>query len=165
MMDSSTPKETRILASKELHSLSKTYTLLIRDIPFVTNISKLYDENILELNYNNMIKSKNKYLNINNQEIVEDTPQGKDFDSPENLDNPIDSSGIGGGIASVDENGLKADKSPKKYKSLDDEVFEEMQRQMHITDPLKGKSIDELTDEDMDRIITPEHKESIRKIE
>ena len=40
-----------------------------------------------------------------------------------------------------------------------------MQRQMHISDSLKGKSIEELTDEDLDRIITPEHKESIRKIQ
>ena len=39
-----------------------------------------------------------------------------------------------------------------------------MQRQMHISDSLKGKSIEELTEEDLDKIITPEHKESIRKI-
>ena len=65
----------------------------------------------------------------------------------------------------VGESGLKADKSPNKYKYLDDKVIEDMQRQMHITNPLKGESIEEITDEDLDKIITPEHKESIRKIE
>ncbi|HYO07081.1 MAG TPA: hypothetical protein VER14_08860 [Phototrophicaceae bacterium] len=48
----------------------------------------------------------------------------------------------------MDENGLWVDKSPNKYKNLDDEVFEEMQRQMHITNHLKGKSIKEFTEED-----------------
>ncbi len=72
MMDSCTPKETRILASKELHSLSKTYTLLIKDLPFVTNLSKFYDESIIGSNYNNVTQSKNEYSNRNNQEIVKD---------------------------------------------------------------------------------------------
>lgn len=40
-----------------------------------------------------------------------------------------------------------------------------MQRQMLMTDPLKGKSIEDLNDEDLNKIITLEHKESIRKIE
>jgi hypothetical protein len=39
-----------------------------------------------------------------------------------------------------------------------------MQGQLHISDPLKGKSIGEITPEDLDRMITPEHKDSIRKI-
>src|SRR5690348_4979715 len=40
VLDLKTDHNTRIQALKELHSLSKTYTLLIKDIPFVTNISK-----------------------------------------------------------------------------------------------------------------------------
>jgi len=39
-MDAKTDSSTKIQAIKELHNLSKTYTLLIKDIPFVTNISK-----------------------------------------------------------------------------------------------------------------------------
>ena len=31
-------------------------------------------------------------------------------------------------------------------------------------DSLKDKSIDEITTEDLDNIITPEHKESVRKL-
>jgi len=40
-----------------------------------------------------------------------------------------------------------------------------MQRQIHFSNPLKGKSIEEITDEDLENIITPEHKESIKKIQ
>ena len=42
--------------------------------------------------------------------------------------------------------------------------MEDMQRQIHLTDSLKGKSIEEITHEDLDKIITPEHKESVRKL-
>lgn len=50
-IDSKTDYYTRIQALKELYSLSKTYTLLIKDIPFVTNISKYYDEPIPKLSF------------------------------------------------------------------------------------------------------------------
>jgi hypothetical protein len=47
---------------------------------------------------------------------------------------------------------------------LDDEIFKDMQRQLHISDSLKDKDIEKLTEEDLDKIITPEHRESIKKI-
>jgi len=64
VIDSKTDHHTRIQALKELHSLSKTYTLLIKDIPFVTNISKCYDKDILNSNYNGL-----PYLNNNHQKF------------------------------------------------------------------------------------------------
>jgi hypothetical protein len=47
IMDSKTTQETKIQALKELHGLSKTYTLLIKDLPFVINLSKYYDRDIM----------------------------------------------------------------------------------------------------------------------
>jgi len=62
-------------------------------------------------------------------------------------------------------NDLKADDTEaSKYRNLDDEIFDDMQRQIHLTDSLKGKRIEEITEEDMDKIITPHHKESVRKL-
>jgi hypothetical protein len=58
VIDSKADHTTRIQALKELHSLSKTYTLLIKDIPFVTNISKDYDKDILNSNYNDLLYKK-----------------------------------------------------------------------------------------------------------
>ncbi len=53
IMDSKVDMNNRIQATKELHSLSKTYTLLIKDLPFVNNLSKFYDESMINSNYNN----------------------------------------------------------------------------------------------------------------
>src|SRR6476469_3419328 len=55
VIDSKTDHSIRIQALKELHSLSKTYTLLIKDIPFVTNISKCYDREVLDSNYSDIL--------------------------------------------------------------------------------------------------------------
>ena len=52
-MDSKVDMNNRIQATKELHSLSKTYALLIKDLPFVNNLSKFYDESMINSNYNN----------------------------------------------------------------------------------------------------------------
>ena len=134
-------------------------------MPFVTNLSKFYDESVINASYNNMTQSKNAYSNRNNHEIVKDSLQTKDFDKSEKIDNPFDFNYINDRKTLEDESGLKADNKPQsKYKSLDDKVFEDMQRQMHLSDSLKGKSIEEITDEDLDKMITPEHKESIRKL-
>ena len=67
IIDSKTDNSTRIQALKELHSLSKTYTLLIKDIPFVTNISKDYDKVIINSNYGDLSHPKTTYSNYDNQ--------------------------------------------------------------------------------------------------
>jgi len=66
VLDSKTDHSTRIQALKELHSLSKTYTLLIKDIPFVTNISKDYDKDIINSNYGDLSNPKATYSNYDN---------------------------------------------------------------------------------------------------
>jgi len=67
VIDSKTDHSVRIQALKELHSLSKTYTLLIKDIPFVTNISKDYDKDIINSNYGDLSNPKETYSNYDNQ--------------------------------------------------------------------------------------------------
>jgi hypothetical protein len=165
-MDSKVEMYSRIQATKELHSLSKTSVLLFRDLPFVTNLSKFYDDDTLNSIYNDSLQSrKNEYSNRNNQETVKYTPQEKDFDMHENRVNPSDSNGIDGRTALVGESGLNVENKPQReYKRFDSDVIEDMQRQMHISDPLKDKSMDEITPEDLDRMITPEHKESVLRL-
>ncbi len=165
IMNTKAEMHIRILAAKELHSLSKTTILFLRDLPFITSLSKLYDQDFLDSNYNGITQSKNEYSNRNNQQIVKDTSKGKDIDKSENLDKPFDSDGIDGRIALAGESGVNADKNRNKYITSDNEVLEAIQRQMHITDPLEGKNIEEITDEDLDSVITPLHKESIKRIE
>ncbi len=69
------------------------------------------------------------------------------------------------GKTEMDDGGLNVhNKDPDKYKNLDDEIMKDMQRQVHIADSLKGNSIEEMTEENWDKIVTPEHKESVRKL-
>jgi hypothetical protein len=42
-VDKKTTPSERIQISKELHSLTKTYTLLLRDLPFISNLTNYYD--------------------------------------------------------------------------------------------------------------------------
>jgi len=43
IMDTDTQSTTKISAIKELHNLTKTSVLLLRDLPFVVNLSKYFD--------------------------------------------------------------------------------------------------------------------------
>ena len=115
-------------------------------------------------NYNNITQSKNVYSNGNTHETAKGSIQGSDFNKPGNPDNPFDLKDINGKKTFVDESILKVDKSPNKYKNLDDKIIEDMQSQINIFDSLKGKSIDEITTEEWDKVYTPQHKESVRKL-
>src|SRR5689334_5415645 len=61
----------RIQALKELHSLSKSYALIVKDLPFVTNLTKYYDRTLLFINNNDMEEdSKDKtFSNKENQKL------------------------------------------------------------------------------------------------
>ena len=112
-MDTKVEMHDRVMATKELHSLSKTSVLLLRDLPFVANLSKFHDEDFLGLNYNDITQSKNEYSNRHNQQIVKDNTLVKDFNRPKNLNNGIDSNGVDGRITLVGESRVKVDKSSK----------------------------------------------------
>ena len=45
MIDSKTTNLEKVQISKELHNLTKTSTLLLRDLPFVSNLTNYYDCN------------------------------------------------------------------------------------------------------------------------
>ena len=113
IMDSKAEHYSRIQATKELHSLSKTSVLLLRDLPFVANLSKFYDEDMLNSNSDHILQSKNEYSNRNNQEIVKDTLYTKYSNKPENLDTPFELKDIKGKKTLAGESGLKVDKNPK----------------------------------------------------
>ena len=79
IMDSKVDMNNRIQATKELYSLSKTSMLLIKDLPFVTNLSNFYDEDIINSSYNNMTQSKNAHSNSNSHEVVPNHIQRTEF--------------------------------------------------------------------------------------
>ena len=71
IMDSKVEMYSRIQATKEPHSLSKTSVLLLRDLPFVSNLAKFYDNDILNLDYNNSPYPKEICSKKSNQILAE----------------------------------------------------------------------------------------------
>ncbi len=167
ILDSKAEMHVRVQASKELHSLAKTTALLLRDLPFVANLSKMYDEGILNSLYGDSLQSNNEHLYGNLQEIAKDYIQRNRYKKPEKLDSSFDSTYINDGKTVAEQSRLNVEgKFQSKHQRLvDSDVIEDMQRQFNISDSLKDKNIDELTPEDLNKIITPEHKESMRRIQ
>jgi hypothetical protein len=171
VMDSKTLEETRIHALKELHALSKTCTLLIKDLPFITSLSEYYGQNtsLLESNYNdNPIQSKEKrYSNKHHQDIDTDPTLRKELDRPGNSDDLLDSKKIKDFkivVNRIDSNNKSHSINNNPPKQIDDEIMKDMQSQLHLPDNLKGKNLEEITDEDIENSFTPQHKESVRKL-
>jgi hypothetical protein len=134
LMDPNTTKETKILATKELHSLCKTYTILIKDIPFVTNISKYYDKDALDSSYNDPLQSKGAYLNKNDLYAARNQIEGRDNDRPENPDNPFEGNIIE--CYTKEYNALEDNncESPNKHKQVDYVITETMEAQLNYGD-------------------------------
>jgi hypothetical protein len=132
IMDSKVEMYCRIQATKELHSLSKTYTLLIKDLPFGTNLSKFYDPGLINSSYNNMAQSKNVYVIMTGNEVAKNHIQGTDI-NPKNLDNPFNCD-----ISKNDKTETELENTntnpSRKYKQVDDEVMENMQSQLNYSD-------------------------------
>ena len=63
-MDSETSQSEKIHAIRELHSLTKTYVLLLKDLPFVTNLSKYYEFSKLD----NFTHGKSSCINEDNKQ-------------------------------------------------------------------------------------------------
>ena len=59
---------------------------------------------------------------MNGHEVVMDSVQKKDFDKRERLGYPFDFYDVDEEKTLVNESGITDDKSPSKYKRLDDEI-------------------------------------------
>ncbi len=74
MTDPDTTNMEKVQIAKELHNLTKTFTLLLRDLPFVTNLSKYYNLDLANPNPKRQGESQNPQSNNNNEvdkELIE----------------------------------------------------------------------------------------------
>jgi hypothetical protein len=173
VMDSKADHSVRIQALKELHSLSKTYTLIVKDLPFVTLLTKYYDRNLLFINDNGSPIDTNEktFWSKGNRrldkDLVSDTNgrynKLKDKDSTKV---EFNDSNNGKALTTIMDGSTidNSEENADQYKDIDEEMMEEIANQTHRMDFLKGKKYEEITQEDWDRIETPEFKESIRKV-
>jgi hypothetical protein len=133
----------KIAAVKELHNVVKTKCLLLRDLPFITRISKYYDISMLDDSSSNSNKLSPTSTNFRDN---------KSSDNQSSYKNSImDSSHLTDTI-----------NSHNNYD--DDDVMTLMQAQIPKQDTLDGKNLEAMTDEDIDKLITPEQWETIRKL-
>ncbi len=64
----------------------------------------------------------------------------------------------------IDSNNKNRNINSNPPKQIDDKIMKDMQSQLYLPDNLKGKKLEEITDEDIENSFTPQHKESVRKL-
>jgi hypothetical protein len=145
----------RILATKEVHSITKTSVLLLRDLPFITNLSKFYDLSDLDPEKKGIKKLQQEKdpKDNNNYDPLKREFNRSDFDN-------LNSSLVHTILENVkDTRRIDAVTSdPKTGKKLvDADVMEEMQQQMktlgYDTDPASMAARDKKREEIEDRYI------------
>ncbi|MDR4492427.1 MAG: hypothetical protein R2685_16280 [Candidatus Nitrosocosmicus sp.] len=151
-IDKRTSQSEKIQIKKELHSLTKTYTLLLRDLPFVHNLTNYYDMGFFNSNNKGQFRQKDnndddfatelkKEIEVNSkreltrQERMESGLYLQEFD-PEREDdsncNPEeDEQNIrqDNHEENIDSN-INSIQIVKPFKKITDKVDEEMRRQL-----------------------------------
>lgn len=130
-MDSKTSQSEKIHTIRELHSLTKTYVLLLKDLPFVTNLSKYYDPDMLNSSYVYPLHSKGTISNKNDLDRGRNPIERKNIEKPENSGNPFEYNFIKEYTKednAPEENNCK---SPNEHKQVDDKITATMQAQLN----------------------------------
>jgi hypothetical protein len=135
----------KIHATRELHNLTKTHILLLRDLPFVTNLSKYYDQDLINSNFHQQ--------QTNLQQIMEDKKSEKEIIEQkvsERYRKIIEESGI---YTTEQMRKMGIIESTKEDEKITDHVMGDMRKQLNMepNDILEG-------------INNKDYQESIRKI-
>lgn len=124
MANSRTTNSEKVQIIKELHNLTKTYTLLLRDLPFVTNLSKYYN---LEFSDPKFKDEKRLQYNQTDKDSKDDKELIEQMVS-ERLRKMIEQSAL---FNSEQKNKMGITSSPDGDTSIDDPVMLEMQKQLN----------------------------------
>jgi hypothetical protein len=142
ILHSKSENSVKIAAVKELHNLVKTKVLILRDLPFITRLSKYYDLTLFDNSLANNGKSSPTSIIFGDNKISDNLLNYKNALKDSHLTDTINN-----------------------QNTYDDDIMSLMQAQIPKQDTLDGKSHEEMTkDEDMDNLISPDHWETIRKL-
>jgi hypothetical protein len=140
ILNSKSENSVKITTVRELHNPVKK-VLILRDLPFITRISKHYDITMLE---NSLSGSKSSSTSTT----------FRDNKSSENQFDNVD----------VIKNSHLTD-TINSHNNYDDDVMTLMQAQIPKQDTLDGKNSEVMTNEkDLNNLISPDHWETIRKL-
>ena len=147
LTDPDTTNMEKVQIIKELHSLTKTYTLLLRDLPFVTNLSKYYNAELINSNSNKASESQNIETNKNDNDDAKEIIEQK---VSERLKKMIDESGL---FISDSESTTDTITLVNAGRKITDHVMEDMQKQLNYT-----------PNEILENMNNKDYRESVRKI-
>ena len=147
MMEPVTTNTEKVHIIKELHNLTKTFTLLLRDLPFVTNLSKYYNLELANPQYNKTKELQNDQSNEHNNKVDEEIINQK---VSERFEKMIDESALYT-LEQKRKMGIRA--STNEDEKITDPVMESMKKQLNMS----PKDI-------LDSINNKDYQESIRKI-
>ena len=128
IMNPSSEDSVKIQSLREIHSMTKTITLLIRDLPFVTNLSDYYDQDKVDSMFVMSKESNRPSRALEN--IVEDRSQNEPTIKPKDS---IKVSGLEG-LINKDKisNAERINQSEGKLQAnVDDSIMEEMSKQLN----------------------------------
>lgn len=126
-----TERPVKVQALREIHNVIKTQVLLVRDLPFIMNLSKYYDPKLLDPDNNSLRKLGNNQPQLPNTE-------GK-YIYPNKVQNPMDSflhKAVYGAVNKDQSANLAArtldDLEGKPHlKDVDENIIKEMQNQFN----------------------------------
>lgn len=143
MTDLEATNTEKIQAARELHSLTKTHTLLIRDLPFVTNLSKYYNLDLIDATSPQHTNSKTIEDEKSDQEVIEQKVS-------ERIRKMVDESAL---LTLEQKHKMGIIASTKEEERVVDPVMENMEKQLTMT----PKDI-------MESINNKEYQHTIRKL-
>jgi hypothetical protein len=147
MMDPLTTNLEKVHIIKELHSLTKTYTLLLRDLPFISNLTKYYDLHDMENDRPKsppppprVLRKCDNMVNCVNSEgnnVLQNKLSVEPNDSANELNKLKDESGL---YFAEEKNGITDTNNPVNYnKKKTDVVMDEMKSQIEGGDEFLDK--------------------------
>ena len=118
-------QSSKTAAIKESITQRKTKVLLLRDLPFITRLSKFYDLTL----FNGHLSNKSSNSIDNKTKPIPNLLEKENKDRYQNL-NQFNDVGANEALKIISGNKLRKDSTkPNKYNNIDDPILEEMQRQ------------------------------------
>lgn len=142
-------------ALREIHNLSKSTVLLMKDLPFITNLSKYYDPKSLEELY----EIKRQSLNGNREEYTRGWKEGQYYDTM--VKDQLDQKNLDIAHKIIDQYAIKHPVNAEQpiKQDIDEDMMDEIQDQV-------SKYSMDAVDKDQDGKLTQRFLENqVRKIE
>lgn len=143
-LDTNASRMEKISATRELHNLSRTELLLLRDLPFVTNLSRYFNQDLIKANFHQQHDSQNSVENKKDEkEVIEQKVS-------ERFRQMVDESAL---FTPDQKRKMGINESTEGEEKITDHVMDDMQKQLTCT----PKDI-------LESINNKQYQESIKKI-